>query len=279
MWWGYVRAAVSVLDASAVSASIDTMPFFARDGPGTSLSVGRCAWYAVNVHNFCRPMGAPEASCERVGSHMQHAWCKRRNDDAGALMDAVRLHEAGVTGIGNPRDELICREVADAFLFLGRRPFLNERGTRQRVAAGLHQSKVLTGHRAKEQERLAASGRGSEGAPVQMLVDGVPQGSDAPSAGANAVLSRSCALKNLMQARSGRRALATPAMVPSAAAERNMRAATSERGVAALPLFLEDPRRAGQTGSAHRARLREWLRSDAGKEWLATKQQRLEEAE
>ena len=67
----YIRRKVEVLDCSAVSASIDTNIYF-------SMKYGMC-WYAVRVHNFCRPMGSPEACCERIGSAMNHLTPKRKN--------------------------------------------------------------------------------------------------------------------------------------------------------------------------------------------------------
>lgn len=85
----YVETSHAELDASAVSASVDSLPYFARDGPCPSSATRRNtnAWHAVKVHNFCRPMGASEACCERVGSIMQNNWEKRKGEDAGALMD------------------------------------------------------------------------------------------------------------------------------------------------------------------------------------------------
>ena len=82
------------LEASAVSASVDMSPYFSRDGPSPSLEqFGRSAWHAVRVHHFCRPMGMPEACCERVGSIMQSNWSKQKGEDVGAIMDSVLLQE------------------------------------------------------------------------------------------------------------------------------------------------------------------------------------------
>lgn len=92
----YVQHADTVINASAVSASIDSSPYFSRDGPvpqSPHESVNSSAWHAVKVHNFCRPMGMPEACCERVGSIMQNNWSKRKGEDAGAIMDSVLIQD------------------------------------------------------------------------------------------------------------------------------------------------------------------------------------------
>ena len=61
----YVRNVCKTLDWSAVSASIDMDPFFSN-GKG-SRHPGN-AWHAARIHNLCRPMGSPEAVCERIGT-------------------------------------------------------------------------------------------------------------------------------------------------------------------------------------------------------------------
>ena len=275
----YVETSHAELDASAVSASVDSLPYFSRDGP-CSASAGRCltnAWHAVKVHNFCRPMGASEACCERVGSIMQNNWDKRKGEDAGALMDSVLLQEARVSGVGNPRDELICQEVAAAFQTLGRSPAMTGRRASK---PGHSKSTVLARVRAAGQAHLAASGRGSTCNPVAMpSEDGNYQADDLP-AGSNAVLARAVIPWHLEQARAQRRRRATPALKPSAAVNEALKHATSGERVAKLPLFWQDPRKEHrQAGSVHKQKLDSWLRSDEGKQWAREKQQRYLEAE
>ena len=79
----YIRTPKRQLDWSAVSAALDLDPFFARG----RISDARNAWHALRIHNFCRPMGSPEAVVERVGSFMRQQWSPGRHLDAGALMD------------------------------------------------------------------------------------------------------------------------------------------------------------------------------------------------
>jgi hypothetical protein len=101
----YIRQIKRELDWSEVSSSVDGDPYFSRDGHGRfSVSpAGTSCWHIVRIHNFCRPMGSPEAVCERVGSLMHTHHEPKRHVDAGALMDAVLLREAGVSCIGHAR--------------------------------------------------------------------------------------------------------------------------------------------------------------------------------
>jgi hypothetical protein len=211
-------------------------------------------------------MGSPEACVERVGSLMQASWSKRKNEDAGKLMDGVLLQDAKVTGIGNPRDEMICREVALAFSYLGRRPAVVDRTKRRRLASGRDGSVSLALLRHREQSELEASGRESAGAAVQ-LQPGLEAGA--------AVLGRSEAPRNLREAKAERRAGATPAMRPSAAGLGLMQTAASGTfgRVRALPLFVAGRAR-NEAGSVHRQRLHRWLESDEGKEWQQAKTNR-----
>lgn len=131
----HVLEARTELDWSAVSASIDGDAFFscgkapaahamaahalrARRGAHRS---AWSAWHAVRIHNHCRPMGSPEACCERVGSLMQHQWTKRRHQDPSTLMDCVLLQDAQVACIGGERDEALCRRVALMLASAGRK--------------------------------------------------------------------------------------------------------------------------------------------------------------
>ena len=215
-------------------------------------------------------MGAAEACCERAGSLLQNNWTKQKGEDAGAVMDSVLLQEARVTGIGNPRDEMICQEIAAALLTLGRNPYLTGR---RRSAPGESTSAVLARVRAAQQALLTDSGRGSHGDPVRLLADGESPEEGIPEA--NAVLCRGRISRHLPTEKAKRRRLAMPDLVVSAEVQRAMRSATSDRGVSALPMFLEDPRRAARhAGSVRRERLSKWLASAEGKQWRAEKEER-----
>ena len=67
----HVTHAVRELDWSAVSAAVDGDPYFSagpvamQDDRGATRP--RSTWHAVRIHHQCRPMGSPEACCERAG--------------------------------------------------------------------------------------------------------------------------------------------------------------------------------------------------------------------
>ena len=112
----HVQKGIADLDWSAVSASIDCDPYFSRDGHDRHKKCGVSAWHAVRIHNFCRPMGSPEACCERVGSTMHSLWDPHRGarGGTGLLMDEVVLQEAKVEAVGSARDEGLIEEIASA---------------------------------------------------------------------------------------------------------------------------------------------------------------------
>ena len=119
----HINEVTCSVDMSAVSASIDRNRFFSTGEHATNRRLRpkerESAWLACKVHNHCRPLGSPEAVCERVGTMMENLWNKRRSLAPGPLMDVVRLREAGVECLGNPRDELIVSEIAHVLLDLG----------------------------------------------------------------------------------------------------------------------------------------------------------------
>jgi hypothetical protein len=241
-----VKAEVLELDLSAVSRSIDSDPFFSRDGPSAGRRYGSSAWHAVKVHNFCRPMGASEACCERVGSLMELAWSSRKKMTAAGLLDDVLLQEAKVTGIGNARDESICNEVTAALWALGRRPLVAERVKRARLRTGAAASTSIALLRSRQQAALATSGRGSTGSAVQMR-----DGLEAPSA----VLALCQAPQDLRLSRATKRARTLPPLKPSATAQQAMSQGIQQKRVCALPLHVERPAAATATGSVRRQRL------------------------
>jgi hypothetical protein len=247
----HVKAEVLELDLSCVSRSIDSDPFFSRDGPGNDPRCGSTAWHAVKVHNFCRVMGAPDACCERVGSLMESAYSKRTKASVSHLMDEVLLTDAKVLGIGTQRDEAICREVAEAFLYLGKRPTHNagrlaERRCQDREASGALASRALARRQAQHQTALAESGRRPGGTNLEAL-------SGAPSE----LLARSEVPHDLRAARKQRGSQGAPKLKPSAAVMEEMRKGACERGVRALPMFLKARGSADrEAGSVQRHKLR-----------------------
>ena len=264
----YVRDVCKTLDWSAVSASIDMDPFFSTgNGSGRKLKSVSNAWHAARIHNFCRPMGSPEAVCERIGTLMHMQWEATRHPNAGALMDEVLLRDAKVTCIGHPRDEKICRDVAKAMFALGRRPIVSERyrGADCSVVTSrtidrarlLHKSSLdeccRHGHVSASSEEDGEEGDEDDGIAV-------------------APWSTPFLLKSAMADRGSR---AEPSLnVPGVTA---VFAAKLRRGrVEGLPVFKEDPRQVkkDRAGSVKTSGLQGWLDSEEGLAWQATKRRR-----
>ena len=262
----YVRNVCKTLDWSAVSASIDMDPFFSN-GKG-SRHPGN-AWHAARIHNFCRPMGSPEAVCERIGTLMHMQWEATRHADAGAIMDEVLLRDAKVTCIGHPRDERICREVAKAMFAFGRRPIVSERF---RGADGVVTSRTIDRARLLHKSSVDESGRHGHVSASSEEDGEEGEEDDGIGAGAMAQWSTPSRLKSEMADRASR---AEPSLnMPAVSA---VYSAKLQRGrVAGLPVYQEDPRQAkkDRAGSVVVSGLQAWLSSDEGLQWQATKRQR-----
>lgn len=256
----YVRTVHRKLDWSLVSAKVDTDPFFSRDGVGRSQSGGN-AWHAVRIHNFCRPMGSPEAVCERVGSLMHMQYSATRHLQAGALMDEVLLRDAQVLCLGHGRDERIVKEVAECMLALGRRPLvMNQQrygpaGYALQRTRALHRQRVADSGRAPEEE--CSSSDGSSGSDGGGFLDEYSFSSELTSA---------------MGVRVQR---ATPE-----SADVSVRASLQQSWhagqVQQLPLFPEDVRTssARRADSTKRSALQDWLTSPSGIAWTDVKRRR-----
>jgi hypothetical protein len=262
----YVRNVCKTLDWSAVSASID-MDLFFSNGKG-SRHPGN-AWHAARIHNFCRPMGSPEAVCERIGTLMHMQWEATRHADAGAIMDEVLLRDAKVTCIGHPRDERICREVAKAMFAFGRRPIVSERF---RGADGVVTSRTIDRARLLHKSSVDESGRHGHVSASSEEDGEEGEEDDGIGAGAMAQWSTPSRLKSEMADRASR---AEPSLnMPAVSA---VYSAKLQRGrVAGLPVYQEDPRQAkkDRAGSVVVSGLQAWLSSDEGLQWQAKKRQR-----
>ena len=166
----YVESVLQELDWSSVSGSIDGDPYFSRDSFGQHSVLGGSAWHAVRVHNMCRPMGSPEACCERAGSLM-HALFDGRRSSAGPaeMMDQVLLAGAHVQCLGSPRDEAICQEVARVMLLNGYRPLIATAWRRAHREASGAPSRAVFGLQAHSREATEQSGRGRADSDIESL--------------------------------------------------------------------------------------------------------------
>jgi hypothetical protein len=281
----HVEKVVTELNWSAVSAAIDGHPYFSRDGPKLRESSGS-AWHAVKVHNHCRPMGSPEACCERVGSLMQHRWTKRGGQDASNLMDSVLLHDAQVMCIGTERDDMLCGEIAHLMLHIGRSPFVTDKAAkRRRLQEGVDTSRSLMTLRSDANANLAKSGRlfydpahtsesGTESSEASGLE--LARAGRGGSSGTTAQVARSLNIDRphqIAKARTDRRGEALPAMVLPPRVSHALTRSTVDGGVAALPIFQEDVRTSGKqrAGSVLRENLAAWLDTEEGRRWQAAK--------
>ena len=279
----YVREILEELDGSAVSASIDATPYFSRDGP-SHIADPQSAWHAAKVHNFCRPMGASEACCERVGSLMRHAWNKNPVRRTANLMDTVLLMDAGITCTGHSRDEAVCKEIRDAFMSLNRRTMVGNREKRARLQEGVVASRSLHYLREDECRRVAASGRwrgpeDDDQEPDEIDLEGMEHEAATSSCSGVALGSRFGNVGDVHQSSRDARAQIVPAMKLPPSAERVLQATTQGGGVAALPTHKQDPRatKKSRASSTSKANLQSWLESSEGKAWLDARQQRIAE--
>jgi hypothetical protein len=252
----HVQQARRKLDWSAVSAALDMNPSFALGhGPHAP-----CAWHAIRVHNFCRPMGSPEAICERVGSFMRQQWSPGRHLDAGTLMDEVLLRDAQVTCLGSSRDERICRDVAQCMHFLGRRPLVTEATKQTRRRQGVASSSSLPVRRLRQGAARADDSSSSEAGrdgEADWLADEWPD-------------------RHLLERAVRQRSQKATPELDEAAVHQAVLLRGAHGRVQQLPLFQVDARveARSRADSVKRSALQDWLSSDAGAAWLAEKRQR-----
>ena len=276
------------LDWSSVSASIDGDPYFSRE----ALMRGRLRplWHVVNIHNHCRPMGAAEACCERTGSFMHSAWKENQGIGTSFLMDTVLLREAGVTCMGNQRDEFLCEQVSNVLHQFHVNPTLQKQEYRKkRRQDGIQHSRAVHFLLEDEEKALVACGRwpkdeGDEDRPWddRPLDEGSEEQGIVPAAAAHprtelAHLRTSAAVRAGIQTSQAR---STPSMLlPRRVFQTLQMSMTQSGGVRALPMVDLNVRteRKGLARSSMREREFVWMQTEEGRNWLASRQQRLRE--
>ena len=253
----------------------------------------RSAWHPVRIHHQCRPIGSPEACCERVGSLMQHRWTKRRRPDPGTLMDGVLLQDAQVACIGGERDETLCRDVAQILAASGRHPIVASKGSkRRRRREGIDHSRSLQILRDETRRALEASGRLSHGPGRPGAVDSESSESSSNSGEGGVQLGGSTKVRpcghqggastrnrrapadtlrirrpgDVSDLRQARRAKALPAMQLSARVEQVLQRVVAKGRVAGQPAYKEEVRtaRKGRADSTVRNDYARWLTSADG---------------
>lgn len=263
----YVAEVRRKLDWSAVSAALDTNPALTRGRtPGSSH-----VWHAARIHNLCRPMGSPEAICERVGSHMHQQWTATRHIDSGTLMDEVLLRDAQVTCLGSSRDERICRDVAECMHHLGRRPLVTDASKRARLRQGAAAASGggCVKARLRQGAAAVASRRG-------VVAEEEEASSDESGGGSRWLLDDWPDSALLRRALSARLEKAVPDVSESSVAAALTQSCGAHGRIEAQPLFQEDLRTSSKSraDSVKRSALQSWLESESGVAFLADKRRR-----
>ena len=269
----HVQRVVADLDWSAVSAAIDCDPYFSRDGHGRHEQCGGSAWHAVRIHNFCRPMGSPEACCERVGSLMHNIWDPHRaaRGGTGLLMDEVVLQEAKVDCTGSARDEGLVQEIAKALWHTGYRPLITQRKRALREATG-----ALRGAPSKAIARARLSGDDVDADRAWTFGAADSDGSQGSDSDGEWVGTPSWFPRVGMAAALDER---RRAHAPAYSCEHVNRAIGRVAEGAPIPTIREHPGKpADRAGSDRREALRTWLRSEEGLAWTAKKNARQTQA-
>ena len=308
----YIEEVVKELDWSAVSASIDSDPFFGRDGPTLPGHEFPSAWHAARVHHQCRLMGVPEAACERVGSTMKMLWNKNQSTSVSTLMDTTLLATAGVTCAGTQLDEELCCTVAQAMARLGKSaPTLSKRRQAKRDKSGVNVSRSVMNFREDAVKALREAGRcdalgaeqhAKEDEETEESNDEWQEGEDGgrgdawhsrrlvkfSRAAVEVVAGHEDAkrMQDLETDITGALRQGKPVMALPSGVQDELKNLVSKGSVKLPPLGESRRRRDGTaapdcragTPSVVQERLDEWLTSDAGKEWQAKRDQRISEA-
>ena len=270
------------LDWSAVSASIDGHPYFSREG----MMRGRLRpmWHVVDIHNYCRPMGAAEACCERVGSFMHSAWRENSNVNASFMMDTVLLREAGVTCLGSQRDELLTTQVSEVLSKVHRNvKCQSAKASKRRKVEGVQLSRTIHYLLQDEEKALVDAGRWprDEGDDARLWGDGDEEKGMAQAATAASPRTELAHLKTHTAVHAGvkaARARSMPAMILPQRVQQTLQMSTTRSGgVRALPLvdLNAQTERKSLAGSALRERQFVWMNTEEGRKWLADRRQRL----
>jgi hypothetical protein len=242
----FIAQAHTVVDENMVAATLNRHPWFAVGSSHRDF----VAWHACRLAHRCSLMFPPEAPCERIGSLMRLLWEPRQHLSAIAVSDRVHLHEAGVACVGSDRDELLV-EVASDLLKSTSKYSMGARG-RTSGPLPLH---LQDKHRSLENTGRIA-GRMSFDAhdllQPDLIAELYKQG-------------RRDTLAGLRK----RESAGSPKDLPESVQVALQRASHGEKVIPLPPdvLTLRAEQR-GAAGSVTKARARQWLESDAGREWL-----------
>ncbi|CAE7253917.1 unnamed protein product [Symbiodinium sp. CCMP2592] len=86
--------------------------FFHVGQPSASATGSVSAWHAGRIHHRYRMLNPASSIVERLGSIAHLHWNPREHMAPRVYVDKLLLSAARVNVLGNPRDELIVKEVS-----------------------------------------------------------------------------------------------------------------------------------------------------------------------
>ena len=201
---------------------------------------GRHCWHIARMHHRSRHMRGVEAACERWGSLIHSLWDDVAGLGPSRMVTRLLLKESGLLCQGAPQDEAFVREIARVLVDVEGRTT-----SKKRTCDGNDTSYALQ-HLSREGGLMDRHMDFTEVPGIRMDLRGPP-------------------------AQWVRRH--APISIPPVAANAVRQGVDADRRGATvrsqLPLFGEDARtlRKDRAGSTLRARMQEFLKSSAGREW------------
>ena len=201
---------------------------------------------------------------------MHQHWRSNIRTPPATLMDAALLSDAHVTCVGHPRDEELCRQVADLLLHLGWKPGLGSRYQRARLAEGVSTSRSIANLRVQEEEHLVSQGRYPGRVVDQGMDADLDLESDASCESDHPLRGVFRRRSDVLDAQKRAREAGAPKLTMSVRMQSEV--ALCATHVPRMPLYHPTASLQGRSG------LRSWLESDAGKTWRSARDARLRAA-
>ena len=253
------------VDRQAIAAAIDGHP---------ALSHG--CWNPARIHHAVRLLDPPEAACERTGSHMHLLWDPVQHLSPDQLVHRLVLREAGVRCIGSARDELIVKEVVQAFKCMFRYSphvghYWASRTGRQRG------SWALRAERKRAESAVCSSGTHASyhAATAAGDAEDLELGESSGEEAGVSIIGLDTSRSFLTDVQRAARARFFPTQMDREAAATLWTHIDGATGVVRrLPMFPEraDQTKKGRAESVVRESLDGWMRSKAGKAWSSERE-------
>ncbi len=233
-WVRVLRVARKVIHGG-VAATLDIEPSFSNLSPS-----GHHCWHVARLHHRCRHLRGVEAACERWGSLLHSLWDEVAGLGPARLASRLLLRESGLLCQGSPVDEAFVGEIARVLVQVQGKTISTKRRARDDLCEGLR-------HLAAEGSMEDTFMNFEEEPGVRLHLQGLDEWWTARH--------MPCSLPEKAQ----------QAVRDGTELDRRQTRVRSQ-----LPLFAEDARtlRRGKCGSVLRARLKDFLTSDTGREWV-----------